>query len=139
MRKIEMKRRKVLSLFAACSMGLVLASQSTLHAQPAFPSRPVRVIVPFAPGGANDVIARLVASRLSEVWGQQVIVENRTGAGGNLGAEVVARADADGYTIMLNASSLVVNSFLYPNMTFDPMKDFAPLSAELLLQPCRRL
>jgi tripartite-type tricarboxylate transporter receptor subunit TctC len=121
-----MNRRAFVALAAASPF--VALSPLGLSAQTIFPTRPVRVIVPFAAGGALDVIARLVANRLAEMWNQQVIVENRTGAGGNLGAELVARAEPDGHTIKINASSLVVNTFLYSNMTFDAIADFAPLS-----------
>ena len=136
-----MNRRDLVALAATSSLAAIVPFRTSAQVSGAlFPTRPVRIIVPFAAGGALDVITRLVANRLAEAWKQQVVVENRTGAGGNLGAELVARAEPDGYTIMLNASSLVVNTFLYSNMTFDAVADFAPLSlvceqANLMIVP----
>lgn len=121
-----MLRRAVLASLAALALvPVALASP----AQAAFPERPVRIIVPFPAGGSNDVIARLLAQNLSEQWGQSVIVENRAGAGGNVGAEVVARAPADGYTMLLAAPGpLVVNQTLYSKLNYDPTKDLKPIA-----------
>lgn len=95
----------------------------------AFPERTVRIVVPFPAGGSNDVIARIMAQRLSEIWKQPVVVENRGGAGGNVGAEAVARADADGYTLLLAAPGpLAINPSLFQRLNFDPLKDFAPVA-----------
>src|SRR5258705_10269834 len=94
----------------------------------AYPSRPVRIIVPFAAGGGSDVIARLVAQKLTENLGRQFYVENQVGAGGNLGMGNAARATPDGYTILFATSSYVVNPSLYPKVPYDPDKDFAPLT-----------
>jgi tripartite-type tricarboxylate transporter receptor subunit TctC len=94
----------------------------------AWPTRPVRVIVPFAPGGPADVIARSLAERLGEAWGQPVVVENRAGAGGNIGGEHVARSAPDGYTLLLAASSHVQNTALYRNLPYDPIRDFTPVT-----------
>jgi len=94
-----------------------------------YPARPVKLVVPFAPAGGNDVFARLLAQRLSEAWKQQVIVENRPGAGGNIGSEFVAKAPADGYTLLLgHTGTLAINPSLYAKMTVDPQRDFAPAS-----------
>jgi tripartite-type tricarboxylate transporter receptor subunit TctC len=120
-----MLRRTVLASLAALALaplGFATAAQA------AFPDRPVRIVVPFPAGGSNDVIARLLAQNLTEQWGQSVIVENRAGAGGNLGAEIVARAPADGYTLLLAAPGpLVVNQTLYSKLNYDPMKDLKPV------------
>ena len=95
-----------------------------------FPSKPLRLIVNFPPGGAADVIGRSVAQALSEQLKQQVVVENRPGANGNLGADVVAKSPADGYTLLMTAGGAVtVNPFLYPNMPFDPVKDLTPVAS----------
>jgi len=120
-----MLRRTVLASLAALALTpLGLATT----AQAAFPDRPVRIVVPFPAGGSNDVIARLLAQNLSEQWGQAVVVENRAGAGGNVGAEVVVRAPADGYTLLLAAPGpLVVNQTLYSKLNYDPMKDLKPV------------
>ncbi|WP_431271500.1 tripartite tricarboxylate transporter substrate-binding protein [Dankookia sp. P2] len=92
------------------------------------PARPVRLVVPFPPGGPADVLARLLAERLAEGWGQPVIVENRGGAGGNIGAEAVARAAPDGHTLLLCASSHVQGAALYNRLPFDPIRDFTPVA-----------
>lgn len=98
-------------------------------AQDKYPSKPVTLIVPQAPGGANDTVARLVAHKLSENLGQQFVVENRPGAGGNVGTALAAKAARDGYTLMLTVQSAhVINPALYKSTGFDPVKDFAPVS-----------
>jgi len=93
-----------------------------------YPDKPVRVIVPFAPAGPTDVVARLIATKLSERLGKQFYIENVTGAGGNTGMGQAARAAADGYTILFVSSSYVVNPSLYPKIPYDPFKDFAPVT-----------
>ena len=93
-----------------------------------YPNRAVRLVVPFPAGGPADALGRVIADQLNKVWGQPVIIENRGGAGGNLGAEVVARAAPDGYTLLLNASSHVINASLYEKLPYDPIKDFTPVS-----------
>jgi tripartite-type tricarboxylate transporter receptor subunit TctC len=93
------------------------------------PNRPIRIIVPFAPAGSSDVLARLLQSPLQQALGQTVIVENRAGAGANIGMVEAARAEPDGYTLLLTSSALVVNPALYRNVAYDPAKDFAPIAA----------
>ncbi len=93
-----------------------------------FPSRPVRFIVPFAPGGAVDILTRTVSQKLGEVWGQQVLIDNRPGAGGNIGAEAAARAPADGYTILLGDAAHANAVSLYPKLSYDFVKDFEPVT-----------
>src|SRR5215213_1293243 len=107
---------------------LALAPVRGASAQQAWPGRPVRIVVPFPPGGPADVLARLLAERLAEPWGQPVVVENRAGAGGNLGAEHVARAAPDGYTLLLPASSHVQGAALYRGLPFDPVRDFTAVT-----------
>jgi tripartite-type tricarboxylate transporter receptor subunit TctC len=121
-------RRVLLGAATAAPTLLVLASAA--RAQTAFPSRPVRIVVPFVPGGAVDITARLLAERLQPILGQTVIVENRGGAGGNLGADLVAKAEKDGYTVLLgSASILCANKFLFRrSMPFDPIRDLAPVT-----------
>ncbi|MBN8940326.1 MAG: tripartite tricarboxylate transporter substrate binding protein [Rhizobiales bacterium] len=98
-------------------------------AQADYPNRPVTVMVPQAPGGANDIIARIIAEALSEVMGQRFVVENRAGAGGNLGSQAAARSTPDGYTLLVTISaSQAINPALYARTGFDPVKDFAPIS-----------
>jgi tripartite-type tricarboxylate transporter receptor subunit TctC len=94
-----------------------------------YPSRPVRIVVPYPAGGSNDIIARIVAQKLSERSGQNFLVENRGGAGGNIGAEAVATSEPDGHTLLLTAPPpLTINAALYKNLTFDPAKAFAPVA-----------
>ena len=93
-----------------------------------FPSKSVRLIVPFPPGGPADVLGRLYAEKLSAAWSQPVIVENRAGAAGNIGSDMTAKASPDGYTLLLIASSHVINSALYDKLPYDPIKDFTPIS-----------
>ena len=107
---------------------LATALMSTASAQADYPNRPVSVIVPQATGGANDTIARIVAAKLSEVLGQQFVVENRSGAGGNIGTAASAKAKPDGYTLLLTTNSTqVINPWLYTTTGFDPLKDFTPV------------
>ncbi len=95
----------------------------------AYPDRPVRLMVPFPPGGANDIVARLVAQKLSERWAKPVVIDNRAGAGGNIGTEVGARANPDGYTLTIGSTSTyVTNVVLDSKLPFDPRRDFAPIS-----------
>jgi tripartite-type tricarboxylate transporter receptor subunit TctC len=115
--------------FAAVTMALALIGPGAPAAAAGFPDHPVRIVVPFPAGGSNDVVARFLAMKLYEVWGQQVIIDNRAGAGGNIGAEMVARSAPDGYTLLLTAPPpLVVNQSLYPHLEFDPIADFAPVA-----------
>jgi len=93
-----------------------------------FPSRPIRLIVGFAPGGGVDINARLLAPKLAEYLGQQVLVENKPGAGTNIANEFVARSPADGYTLLINTAALAINMSLYSKLAFDALRDFAPLS-----------
>lgn len=104
-----------------------LVTGSALHAQP-YPSKPVRLINAFAPGGASDVVARNFAARLTDYLGRQVTVENRVGAGGNVASEYVARSPADGYTILMGTLFLATNQSLYSKLTWDAQRDFAPIS-----------
>jgi tripartite-type tricarboxylate transporter receptor subunit TctC len=94
-----------------------------------YPMRPVRVIVPFAPGGATDIVTRLVAQRLTEAWGQTVVVDNRAGAGGNIGAELTAKATPDGYTLLMTSGSIVTaNPLLFRKLTYSPEKDLVAIT-----------
>jgi tripartite-type tricarboxylate transporter receptor subunit TctC len=97
------------------------------HAQ-SWPNRFVRLVVPFPPGGGTDAIARVVAGKLSDIWGQQMVVENRGGGATNIGTEAVVRSDPDGYTMLLQSMPLAVNRFLFPSLNFDPVGDLAPVS-----------
>jgi tripartite-type tricarboxylate transporter receptor subunit TctC len=106
--------------------GALLGAQAPAHAQ-TYPTKPIRFIVPFAPGGGNDVVARLIGGRLAEAWAQQVVIDNRPGAGGNIAAELVARANPDGYTIFLFNSANAIAPGLYKALPYHPIRDFDPV------------
>ena len=120
------------SVFVLAALPLLCAAFAFVapaQAQDSFPSKQMRIIVPFAPGGATDVLARLVGQKLSESWGQQVVVENRPGAGGNIGAAAGAKAPPDGHTLTLAAAGfMAVNPSVYAKMGYDSVKDFQPIS-----------
>jgi tripartite-type tricarboxylate transporter receptor subunit TctC len=132
-----MQRRQFLHL-AAGALALPAATRGAC-AQ-AWPNRVVRLVVGFPPGGGNDAAARIIANRLSEMWGQQVVVENKGGAGGKIAMETVAHAAPDGYTMLFGFPGLVINQFLYAALNYDAVADFAPISligtyANLLVVP----
>lgn len=117
-----LKKTFAAALVAAFATGPALAADAS------YPNRPVRMIVPFAPGGPTDVISRTIAQKLTEAWGQQVVVDNRAGAGGNIGMGIAAQAMPDGYTILVVSSSFVVNPTLYAKIPYDPYKSFEPVT-----------
>ena len=120
----------------ALAATLLLACAGAAFAQAAFPNRPVTLVVPFPPGGGTDMGARLIAQKLSAKWGQQVLVENKSGAAGQIGADLVAKAKPDGYTVLMgNIGTQAINPALYAKLPYDPDKAFAPISlvAELPL------
>ena len=106
---------------------MACAASPTL-AQPLYPTRPIRFIVPFPPGGGNDIVGRIVAVKLSEGLGQQVVVDNRGGAGGTVGTDITAKAAPDGHTLLINNISLAVNHTLIPRLPYDTLRDLAPVS-----------
>jgi len=115
--------------FAGIALAFAVAAPAS-HGQAApFPSKPVRLVVPFPPGGPLDVTGRAIAQKLTEAWGQSVVVDNRPGAGGNIGADLVAKSAPDGYTVVMGAlSTHAVNPSLYPSMPYDAIRDFAPIT-----------
>jgi len=122
-----LSRRALLT--AAAGMTLAGLQRHVAHAADAYPTRPIRLVVPFAPGGAVDMVGRLTAHYLSEELGQQVYVENKSGAGGSIGTDLVARAQPDGYTLLLHTvSSAVINALTYTNLPFDAHKDLVPIT-----------
>jgi tripartite-type tricarboxylate transporter receptor subunit TctC len=121
-----MSRARNCRLAAAVLLSTVAIAAS---AQTAYPTRPVRYIVPFTPAGTTDFLSRVLAQKLTEIWGQQVIIENRPGAGSNVGAEIAARSTPDGYTLyMAQIASHGINPTLYRKLNFDPVRDFAPVT-----------
>jgi tripartite-type tricarboxylate transporter receptor subunit TctC len=110
-------------------LAVVLSAAISAHAQNNYPNKPVRIIVPFAPGGATDIVTRIVGQKLGEVWGQTVVVDNRAGAGGNIGADLAAKGTPDGYTLFMPSGSVMTaNVHMYKKIPFDPVKDFAPIT-----------
>ncbi|MCW5604982.1 MAG: tripartite tricarboxylate transporter substrate binding protein [Burkholderiales bacterium] len=113
---------KLCALIASLFLALPAQAQN-------FPTKPVRIIVPFAPGGATDIVTRIVGQRLGELWGQTVVVDNRPGAGGNIGAELAAKATPDGYTLFMPSGSVMTaNQHMYRKIPFDPEKDFTAIT-----------
>ena len=119
----QTRRRQIL----AAALGTPLAPFA--FAQGAWPNRPVRIIVPFPPGGTTDILARALAPELTRAFGQSFVIENRAGAGGNIGAEMVAKSPNDGYTLLMGTvGTHGINRALYDKLPYDPIKDFAPVS-----------
>ncbi|MBV8243288.1 MAG: tripartite tricarboxylate transporter substrate binding protein, partial [Hyphomicrobiales bacterium] len=123
-------RRHLIALSAASALApnLFVRAARAQNPKGGFPNKPVRLIVPVAAGGPTDIVARMLAERLSKMWGQQVVIENKGGAGTNIGNEYVAQSDPDGYTVLFATASLAVNSSLYRSLNYDPIADFAPVS-----------
>lgn len=113
---------------ASLLAGMAAMNAAALAAEPRYPARPVRFIVPFPPGGGADVIGRVLAQKLTEQWGQQVVIDNRAGAGGNIAAELAAAAPADGHTIYQFNIANAIAASLYKKLNFDPIKDFSPVT-----------
>jgi tripartite-type tricarboxylate transporter receptor subunit TctC len=126
MTKTQSNRRLVLASAVLLAIGLIV---NPANAQTGWPAKPVKIVVPFAPGGTTDLLARAMATELSKVFPQPFVVENRAGAGGNLGADVVAKSAPDGYTILMGTvGTHGINQSLYSKMPFNPQKDFAPIT-----------
>lgn len=122
---------------SAIARGLIAASVlfvATSAPAQEYPSKPIRCIVPYAPGGSSDFLARLIGQKLTEAWGQQMVVDNRAGAAGNIGTDAAAKAPPDGYTMLLVASTVTMNPSIYPKLPFDTEKDLAPVT-QILWQP----
>ena len=124
-------RRRFLEIAAAVAAPALLTQRAR---GATWPAKPVRIVVPFTPGGSTDITARLVGKKLEEIWGQTVVVENRGGAGGNIAADLVAHSEPDGYTIFIAGPGMATNRFLYPQLSYDPIADFAAVTM-LITQP----
>lgn len=119
-----MKRREALT-----ALGLTAAALAHAQGSPSYPARPIRLVVPFTPGGSSDILARAIAQKLTEAWGQPVVIDNVPGAGGALGADRVAKAAPDGYTLLMgHIGTLAVNPLIYPRLPYDPLKSFTPVA-----------
>jgi tripartite-type tricarboxylate transporter receptor subunit TctC len=124
-----MIRTRFLSVIAAAAIAVSLAAPASAQTRAAYPSKPVKLVIPFPPGGPLDIVGRAIAQKLTEAWGQSVVVDNRPGAGGNIGADLVAKSAPDGYTILMGAlSTHAVNPSLYSKMPYDAVADFAPIT-----------
>jgi len=123
-----MRQRLLLALVTIVGIAAIGVAAPAAAQAPAYPTKPVRLVVPFPPGGATDIIARAVAQKLGETLGQSIVVDNRPGAGGNVGTELVAKAAPDGYTLeMGTVGTHAINASLYAKMPYDNVKDFAPI------------
>ena len=119
---------KAAQLLALAALALAAAVPTLPASAQSYPQRPVRLLVPYPPGGTADLMARVMSQRLGDIWRSTIVIDNRGGAGGNIATELVARAESDGYTLLLcNAPVLAINPMLYKNVPFDPVKDFAPI------------
>ena len=121
------KQHAVSAVFTAMLACAALAWHAPVYAQQAYPAKPIRLILPFPPGGSTDIVARLVGQKLTESWGQPVLIENRPGAGGNIAAETAARAAPDGYTLFQVNVANAIGATLYPKLSYDLITSFAPV------------
>ena len=125
-----MRKNKIATCLSAVTVVAGLLSPAASYAQDAFPQQPIKLVVPFAPGGGNDVFARLIAQKLSANLSQQVVVENKPGAGGNIGSKYVATSKADGYTLLLgHTGTMSINPTLYANLGYDPKQELRPVAS----------
>jgi tripartite-type tricarboxylate transporter receptor subunit TctC len=121
-------------IIAACALsmgatGLFYTNSALAQGAATYPNKPIRLVVPFTPGGSTDILARAIGQKLTEAWGQPVVIDNVPGAGGSIGADKVAKSSADGYTLLMgHIGTLAVNPSLYPNLPYDPVKSFAPVA-----------
>ncbi|MDS1140247.1 tripartite tricarboxylate transporter substrate binding protein [Pusillimonas sp. SM2304] len=124
-----MKKALKIAIAACCAAAFAVPAAAQSDAAANYPAKPIKLIVPFPAGGTSDVLGRLVGDKLGQAFGQTVVVENRAGANGNIGADYVARSDADGYTLLLvDLGNLTISPSVYPNMPFDPLKDLTPVT-----------
>jgi tripartite-type tricarboxylate transporter receptor subunit TctC len=114
--------------FATIIAAALAAAAGPAPAQEKYPTRPIRFIVPFSAGGTSDFLARMISVKMSDNWGQSVVIENRTGAGGTIGTHLVAKSTGDGYTLLLTSAAFVITAAMQPSLTYDPLKDFVGVS-----------
>lgn len=120
--------KKIISLVLTIASLLAAPLAAAQSAAQSFPNKPIRFVVPFPPGGGNDILARALAPKMSEILGQQVVIDNRAGAGGNIGADFVAKSPPDGYTIVIASNQVTMNPWIYSKLPFDIAKDFSPIA-----------
>ena len=123
----DTRARAAVLAFLASLLAIYMATPTAAFAQANWPAKPIRMVVPWPPGGSNDIAARIILQRMIEGVGQPITIENRSGAAGTVGAEVVARSDSDGYTLMLHSVTHLSNAALYPKLGYDTVKDFTPI------------
>jgi tripartite-type tricarboxylate transporter receptor subunit TctC len=126
---VSVVKRACSMLFLALACGAAAAQTASTSPGPAYPAKPVRVLVGFTPGGSSDIVARILSQKLIEAWGQQVVVDNRPGAGANIAAELVAKSPPDGYTLIVTQNSLAVSPSLYPKLGYDAKRDLVPVTS----------
>jgi tripartite-type tricarboxylate transporter receptor subunit TctC len=124
----HLRRSTLRRVFAIAALCVATPWSTCVTAQEAWPTKPVKLVVPFAPGGSTDVIGRMLGQKLSEIWGQPVLIEDRSGAGGNVGADYVAKSAGDGYTLLFASGSITINPQIYKHMPFDTKKDLVPIT-----------
>lgn len=127
MKNRKLQRFKILGILLTLCAVFAVTTATAVSAADAYPSKPIRLIIPFPPGGSNDIVGRLIATKLSERLGKQVVVDNRGGAGGVLGTEMASKADPDGYTLLIASAAFAFNPALY-KLPFDPIKSFTPVA-----------
>src|SRR3712207_4704120 len=121
--------KKLMSLTVVALVAASAATASFAQTGVDYPRKTIKIVVPFPAGGTSDVLARMVGQKLTAAWGQPVIIDNRSGANGNIGADLVAKAEPDGYTLLLmDMGNLTLSPSLYPKLPFNPMKDLAPVT-----------
>jgi tripartite-type tricarboxylate transporter receptor subunit TctC len=125
---METVMKKIISLVLAIASLMAVPVVGAQSAAQSFPNKPIRFVVPFPPGGGNDILARALAPKMSEILGQQVVIDNRAGAGGNIGADFVAKSPPDGYTIVIASNQVTMNPWIYSKLPFDIAKDFSPIA-----------
>ncbi len=128
MKVMLMKKPAVALALLALGAAATVLSPGAARAQEQFPSKPLKFVVPFSPGGGIDILARTIGQKLGDEWKTAVVVDNRPGASGNIGTEVVAKSPADGYTVLTTANTIIMAPTLYKKVGFDPVKDFAPVA-----------
>jgi len=127
MPNMKSAQSKILGILLAICAAIAVFTAESVFAADAYPSKPVRLVIPFPPGGSNDIVGRLIAAKLTDRLGKQVVVDNRGGAGGVLGSEIAAKSDPDGYTLLIVSAAYGFNPALY-KLPFDPLKSFTPIA-----------
>lgn len=126
--RVALRTAIAMCVVVGAARGLAHAEHSSTDPVHGYPNKSVRIVVPFTPGGTSDVLARMLGSKLSDAWGQPVVIENRTGAGGTIGTGIVAKATPDGYTLLISSAAFAISAAIRQNLPYDPVKDFAGIT-----------